>query len=142
MPLLKSLKAGTSINTQYNSDPSINTFFVDDEEQVTNTKYDELLQRMTVLEQENLHYKKYVQELENKLDYLEKFSRSTNLEMRNIPKQDNENRRTLLDISKKVGSIVQLEPNLQDAEIRDIYRTKTQTIVIAYMSTSRQENFL
>lgn len=50
-------------------------------------KYDEVLERMEQIESSRLEDRKYIQQLEDKVDYLERRSRYASVEIRNIPKK-------------------------------------------------------
>ncbi|CAG9790246.1 unnamed protein product [Diatraea saccharalis] len=69
------------------------------------SKYDDYVDRISILEQENADYKKQIISLESKLEQIEKNSRTSMLEIRNIPKQQHENkeilRKIVMDIGKK-----------------------------------------
>lgn len=102
-------------------------------------KYDELLSKIDCLVQENTDYKTRIKTLENKLEYFENNARSTTVEIRNIPKQNNEHKKDLTNIIKDIGLVVGLETSIQDLEIRDIYRTKSEAIIVDFTSVTRKE---
>lgn len=102
-------------------------------------KYDELLSKINCLVQENTDYKTRIKTLENKLEHFENNIRSTTVEIRNIPKQSNEHKHHLTKIIKDIGSVVGLETTIQDLEIRDIYRSKSEAIIVDFTSVTRKE---
>lgn len=65
-------------------------------------KYDELITQVALLESENQSSKSRIKELEGKLEAHERISRSTTLEIRNIPKLERENKESLIEIISKV----------------------------------------
>lgn len=103
------------------------------------SQHEDLLIRMNTLEKENTEYKKLVLTLENKIDLLEKRSHNSTIEIRNIPKQTNENKRVLTDYVKNIGMALSSQTPILDSEIRDIHRSKTDAIVVEFSTTSRKE---
>lgn len=85
-------------------------------------KYDEVLQKMNQLQDEVGKNKEHIKNLENKVEYLEKNSRSATIEIRNIPLQPNENQSKLSEVVKKIGDNINYQIN--DGDIRNIYRIK------------------
>lgn len=102
----------------------------------------QLLSKMDGLERENLEYKTRIIQLERKLDDLEKKSVSTSLEIRNLPKQKDENKISLVSTIKKICLSLAVPEPLADMEIRDIFRTKPETIVVDFTTTTRKENVI
>ncbi|XP_052755374.1 uncharacterized protein LOC128201709 [Galleria mellonella] len=105
-------------------------------------QYEELLLKVGNLEHENVEYRKRVANLEGKLEVLERKTISSTIEIRNIPKQNNENKQILTDIVKNVGTALSLDMPIMDQEVRDIYRSKSEAIVIDFTSTNRKESLL
>lgn len=105
-------------------------------------QYDDVLNKMLYLEKENKEYKKQIQVLEDKLDIYEKNSRNSSIELRNIPKQEGEKKGNMLEVVKEIGKVVSLKPELQDFEFRDVFRIKSGTIVVNFISTVRKESYL
>ena len=107
-------------------------------------KYDELISQVAILESENKSSKSRIQELEEKLEVQERNSRSTTVEIRNIPKLDKENKDNLIEIINKVSSIVKQPPFQENLEIREIYRpkTKNETVVVDFTTTTRKSMFI
>lgn len=104
-------------------------------------QHKELLQKVNTLEQENTKYKSRIADLETKLDLLEKNVRSTTIEIRNIPKIENETKQYLSSIVQKIGASLGLE-QIQKPEIKDIYRSKSNAIVVDLNSTQRKESII
>lgn len=105
-------------------------------------QYDDIIQKVSSLEQENKDYKKQVQLLENKLDMYEKNARNSCIELRNIPKQENETKNTLIQIAMNVGKALSITPDLQVYDINDVYRMKSGKIVVDFTSTLRKEIYI
>lgn len=109
------------------------------------SKYDEVLERMHCLEQKNKSYELKINSLESKVELLERNSRSAMLELRNIPKQQSENKTVLSSIVKKIGEVIQ-QP-IQDSDIQDVYRLKTMKeannhIVVNFTTIERKYGFI
>lgn len=105
-------------------------------------QYDDLLQKINQLETENLEYKRQVKFLENRLEFHEKHTRSSTIELRNVPKQESESKQMIMNIVKDIGNVLKIEPQIQDMEIRDVYRIKSDAIVVDFTSTVRKEIYL
>lgn len=105
-------------------------------------QYDDLLQKINQLETENLEYKRQVKFLENRLEFHEKHTRSSTIELRNVPKQESESKQIIMNIVKDIGNVLKIEPQIQDMEIRDVYRIKSDAIVVDFISTVRKEIYL
>lgn len=87
-------------------------------------KYDHCIERLDVLEQENQAYKRRIEHLESRIEQTEQNSRTSMVEIRNIPKQTNETKEILCGIVKTFGEVV--EQPITDADISDVYRLKTK----------------
>ncbi|CAK1582400.1 unnamed protein product [Parnassius mnemosyne] len=105
-------------------------------------KHDDLQKKIDHLEQENNEYKKRVANLENRLDHLEKSVRCSTIEIRNLPKLEVENKKTLIDIIHLVGSTLGLETPIHQSEIRDIFRTKSEAVVVDFTTNLTKKSFL
>lgn len=105
-------------------------------------QYDTLLTKVNTLEQDNLNYKSQVQVLEKKLDSLERDSRSTSIEIRNIPIAENENKQALTSTVKNICSIIGSTPVLQDLELRHTYRSRSNAIVAEFTTTARKDSVI
>lgn len=78
-------------------------------------RYDELMNQVAVLESENKSFRFRIKELEDKLENQERNSRSTSVEIRNIPKTEKESKENLIEIISKVGSTVK-QPAFSEIE--------------------------
>lgn len=83
-------------------------------------KYDDLLSKLTLLEKDKRCTLEYVALLEEKVEMMERNSKSSSLEIRNVPKKPNESKDDLMDIVKNLGTAVNTD--IQAVELRDIYR--------------------
>ncbi|CAG5055547.1 unnamed protein product [Parnassius apollo] len=105
-------------------------------------RHEELLQKINILEQENNDYKKRVCVLEHKLNHLERNASTTTIEIRNLFKQSNENKEALTHIIQKLGSTLGLETSIQESEIRNIYRFRSETLVVDFTTSLREESII
>lgn len=106
------------------------------------TQYDGLVTKLETVERDNSNLKSYVKKLEEKIDLLEKDSKSTSIELRNVPITSQENKQSLCSTIKKLGTVIGSSPPILDSEIRDIYRTKAEVIVVSFTTTSRKEDLV
>ena len=83
-------------------------------------KHDDLLLKITHLEHENSDYKKRVSVLEWSLDQFERKACSATIEIRNLPKLENENEDVLIHTIQQLGLTLGLETSIDPSEIRDI----------------------
>lgn len=123
---------------------TINTVIEQNEEikhsvEFMSQQYDEMLTKMNHLETQNAEYKKQIKSLESKLELMEKNSRLSAIEIRNIQKIKQENKQTLCGIIKGIGSLVSPQNCIQESEIRDIFRTKSDAIVVDFTTITRKE---
>ncbi|KAJ8704214.1 hypothetical protein PYW08_012938 [Mythimna loreyi] len=86
--------------------------------EVMSSKYDKFLKRISILEAERRDDKKTIQQLEEKLELLERKSRSCGIEIRNIPKADNETKESLCILVRNMGTSINVE--IDDSKINDI----------------------
>lgn len=106
------------------------------------SQYEGLVNKVNSLESENLKYRKQVVNLENKLQAIEKHARCSTIEIRNIPKQPNENKQMMTMFVKNIGASLGLEAQILDTEFRDIYRTKSEALVVEFTNTLRKETII
>lgn len=107
-----------------------------------NKRQEELLSKVSKLELENSANKSRISVLELKLEQQERTACNTSLELRNLPKQDTENKSTLVNIVQNLGAVLGLETPIQAAEIKNIYRTKQDAIVADFTTILRKEDFV
>ncbi|KAG7297684.1 hypothetical protein JYU34_018402 [Plutella xylostella] len=107
-------------------------------------KYDEFLARITKLEADKKYDAIKIIQLEDKIEFLERKSKSASIEIRNVPKLSSESKDDLCTIVKTLGKTLNVE--IQDHEIKDIYRIKTkdssQTIVTDLCTVLKKEKIL
>lgn len=109
----------------------------------TLTVQNEVLQKeVKELKQDNSAFKLRINALENKLEIEERKSCNSTIEIRNVPKIANTNKKDLMDIVQNVGEAISFKPPIQEVEIRDIYQSKTEVIVVAFSSSIRKEAFV
>ena len=106
------------------------------------SQYNTLVSRMDDLEKDNQAYKSQIKTLESKIEFLETGNRSTTIELRNIPKNIPESRESLCTMVQSICSTVKSEPQLQELEVKDIFRTKSNTIVVNFTTITRKENVI
>lgn len=110
--------------------------------QFMSAKYDGVLSKIDCLVQENTAFKTRIKTLESKLEYFESTIRSSSIEIRNIPKQVNENKNDLNNIIKDIGTVIGLETPINEMEIRNIYRSKSDAIIADFTSATRKESMV
>lgn len=110
-------------------------------------KYDELSVRMGTTEQENCSLKKQIQALDSKIDYMERNSRSSMIEINNLPTQKTESKSSLTEMVCGLGTVVG-QP-LQPPDIRNVYRRKGKsgaavenTVIVEFNSSALKENII
>lgn len=108
-------------------------------------KYDDVLSDLKILQQENNYFKGHIQDLEKKLDQYERNARSSAVEFRNIPISESENIGNFVEVTKKIGAVI--NSPIQDSDIRDVSRIKLKDkqagpIIVNFTSTIKRENFL
>ncbi|PZC78074.1 hypothetical protein B5X24_HaOG202609 [Helicoverpa armigera] len=99
------------------------------------SQHNDLLLKIKNLGLENKNYRNRLTLIENQLDQQERNIRSTTVQIRNIPKQEGENKNLLTDILFNIGSTLELEPPILESEIRDVSRAKSETLVVDFVTT-------
>ncbi|XP_061727799.1 uncharacterized protein LOC133532940 [Cydia pomonella] len=92
-------------------------------------RYDEILETVKELKEDKIKDKKHIQELEEKVELLERKLKGPAIEIRNLPKQltgDNqhETKEKLCEIVKHMGQAIKVE--IKDADIKDIFTIKSK----------------
>lgn len=107
-------------------------------------KYEEVIQRIDIIEEANKNYVAKIELLENKVEALERQSRGTSIEIRNIPLTAQESKEYLRSILKSAAETLSVP--LDSTEIRDIYRTAVKSsskpIVAEFTTVSKRDLFL
>ncbi|CAG4990724.1 unnamed protein product [Colias eurytheme] len=108
-------------------------------------KYDEIHNKMSVLEQGYKEHRCVTQLLETKIENLEKQLRNTSIEIRNIPTKPQETKSDLVQFAINIGKAINID--IQKSDIRDIFRipskNSTNKPIIAHLNTTLlKENIL
>lgn len=111
----------------------------------TSKQYDDMMGKLQQFETERKANRSYIQQLEDRVDNLERMLFSTKLEIRNIPKQRNENKDDLCSIVVGVTNI--LETPIERQSIKDVFRvnntdSRPTSIIVEFSSTTTKENIL
>lgn len=109
------------------------------------SKYDDVMDRLTTVVNQNRNYEHKIAALESKIEQIERNSRATAVEIRNIPIQPLENKTTLRSIVKRVGESI--EQPLPDSVIYDVYRIKAKSetknhIVVNFTTIASKDSFI
>lgn len=146
--MLKELKAGqasfTSALKTVKEDLMAQNKKLQDSVEFLSAKYDDVLEQMKQTETDRLEDRKYIQQLEDKIDYLEKRSRYASVEIRNIPKQDKESKQDLLNIVREIGKSVNL--HIQANDVKDTFRTNNKfgnkPVIVEFNSVILKESLI
>ncbi|KOB76170.1 Zinc finger DNA binding protein [Operophtera brumata] len=107
-------------------------------------KYEEVLQRLDHLEEEKKGYDSKIQFLEDKVETLERHTRGTSIEIRNIPQDPKERKEDLKSILSKTADV--LNVTLDSAEIKDIYRigakSSVKPIIADFTTVLKRDEFI
>ncbi|KAH9635089.1 hypothetical protein HF086_000810 [Spodoptera exigua] len=83
-------------------------------------QYEDLQKEIKHLQEENREQRRYTESLESSIRDLQYKSRSSSIEVRNMPAQDNESTADLIKVITNIGNIVNFP--LTASHFRDIYR--------------------
>ncbi|CAG9785985.1 unnamed protein product [Diatraea saccharalis] len=108
-------------------------------------KYDSMLDQLNTLRQETANNKVYIESLENKIEKYERSSRSTCVEIRNIPVIKSETKPTLLKTLTEIGNIINV--SIQPLEVKDVFRInnknhETKTIIVEFTNVFTRDRIL
>jgi hypothetical protein len=108
-------------------------------------KYDQALKRIDDLEEEKKSTNKYIKHLEDRMEQLDRKSRSSCFEVRNIPKKSDETPDDLISLVQGIAKIVNVP--IQPTDFRDLYRVKSRNtekspIVAELRSVLVRDNFM
>lgn len=85
-----------------------------------------------------------IQQLESRIDYLERQAKGTSVEIRNIPQLGRETKEDLLEIVLKTAQV--LDNNIRSSEIKDVYRINTKAnikpIIADFTTVFTRDRFL
>lgn len=111
------------------------------------SKYDELLERQVSSERANSALKQQVFDLESKIEDLERQSRASTIEIKNLPQSERENKESLITTICKIGTVI--EQPIELGDIRNIFRTNSHaaspspgTVYVEFSSVIQKENVL
>lgn len=107
-------------------------------------RYDDFLHKISALETERKLDKKTINDLENKLEMLERKSRLTAVEIRNIPKSDLESKDSLCGMVNCLGNV--LDVHIDHNGIKDIHRINskdnTNPVIVDFTTRLLKDKFL
>lgn len=110
-------------------------------------KYDEMKASLDRCEQERKKHLSYIGALEDRVEYLERNSRNTSIEIRNVPQTPSENKQSLVNIVKNIGLAV--ESSIEDCDIKDTFRYRSKSastaahpIVVEFTTTRVKDKIL
>lgn len=108
-------------------------------------QYEEMKNKVVKLEQDKKNDQIYIQGLEKKLDLMEIRSRSSTIELRNVPLRNGETTNDLFNVIKHLGHTLRVP--LETSDVKNIYRgysksEKNKPIVVELSSVLRKEEFL
>lgn len=115
-----------------------------DSVELMSKKHDEFLNRISVLEGERKEDRKLISQLEEKIESLERKSRSATIEIRNVPKKSDESKQDLANMVINLGKSMDI--NFEQSNIRDIYRGKSKEdskpIIVEFASVIMKERVI
>lgn len=108
-------------------------------------KYDDVVTEISGIKSDIDKNVKCIQELEMKLEGMERAALSSTVEIRNVPKASPENTSTLIELIQKAGNTLNCSINKSD--IRNIYRQKQKNesqgpIVVNFSANHKKEEFI
>lgn len=107
-------------------------------------RYDEFLSKISQLEAGRREDKKVINLLEERIEHLERKSKSTGVEIRNVPLKAGETKDELCKMVQKVGETIGVDIN--QSAVKDIYRLKSKDssnpIIIELTSALVKDNIM
>lgn len=107
-------------------------------------KYDEFLSRITALEEGKKLDKLLIRQLENKIEDLERTLLSTEIEIRNVPKEVGETKDDLCNLVMNMGSNLKIDIN--NSDIIDVHRIKSKNncdpIIVHFNSVIKKDKVI
>lgn len=118
---------------------------VSDSIEFVTKQYDTIMLELQSLREERRENIKYIQQLETKIENLERKFKSSSLEIKNIPKTGPETKEDLVNIVIKTGNLLSVP--VQPGDVRDIFRINTKNesnkpIVVELNSVLLRDKFL
>ncbi|CAG9138373.1 unnamed protein product [Plutella xylostella] len=112
--------------------------------ELMSSKYDEFLVKISELESERKKDKEAIYFLEDKIEYLERKSKSTGIEIRNLPKKTGETKKDLCSLIQNFGNSINVDMN--QSCVKDIYRIRSKDasnpILVEFTTVIQKETVL
>ncbi|KAJ8726579.1 hypothetical protein PYW07_001277 [Mythimna separata] len=106
--------------------------------------YDDLKLKLAKLESEREADRRYVLDLEEKVENMERQLCSTKIEIRNVPQMQEESKESLRTIVVQASNVLGIP--ISGNEIKDVFRTKNKnnssTITVDFMSSITKDNII
>lgn len=103
--------------------------------------------KISFLEEQSKKDREYICILEEKIEDLQRLSRKTSIELKNVPKKPQESRQDLINMTLNISRNIQLEMN--DRDIHDVFRIKNRkkseknsSVVVELRSSILRSDFL
>lgn len=109
-------KSLSEINSQYSD--------IRQSLELLSNDYDDMKLKLTEMESERAADRRYIQELEERMDRMERQFYTTKIEIRNVPQKHEESKEDLRDIVCETATV--LGHNIDKNEIKDVYRLKNK----------------
>lgn len=108
-------------------------------------EYENIREVVELLQKERLEERQYIAELEKKVDDLQRSSRSSAVEIRNVPLTENESTSDIADIVLKTCDTI--EANINESDLRDVFRLPgkkgtTRPILAEFLTVSSKNKVL
>lgn len=108
-------------------------------------QYEEMKNKLEALEAERKHNISYIKSLEDRLDSMERNTRSSSIEIRNVPMKTNETKEDLTSVIKNIGTALNVK--IETSDIRDVFRipTKAETnkpVIVEFTRVPLKENII
>lgn len=108
-------------------------------------KYDEMLAKMQEYEVERKENRDYICRLEDRIDHLERQSKLTSLEIKNVPKTADESKLGLANAVRNIGNV--LDTTIVQSDIKDVYRinykgSTNNTIIVDFTTVMLKSKLL
>ncbi|CAH1638351.1 unnamed protein product [Spodoptera littoralis] len=110
-----------------------------------NKQYEDIKSGLDSLQKEKQEQRKCLEKLERKIQDLQLKSRTSSIEVRNVPPKDKENSDDLTNTINRIGQAVGIK--ISDTDLRDIYRLpgkdgSTRPIVVEFQTVQMKSNTL
>ncbi|XP_072939838.1 uncharacterized protein [Epargyreus clarus] len=113
---------------------------------VLSTQFNAIVEKVAVLENKCVNNLTYIKQLEDNIEYLQRNSHKTTVELRNIPKaKEKELTSDLVSVVLNAGKVLDVE--IKPSDIRDVYRRPNKSglngaIIAEFTSVSLKSNLL